>query len=804
MNSWFLQQCDVDAAFVQNPDSVTYHFETPQFIYYGLPIVAILGAFIFWRQRRNLRSAPLSLTISLTACRVVVLALLVVVLASPFVRRTDVAEKKPIVAILFDDSQSMGLASGPFDKDEETLRKLAIASGYQISSSALDPSLRTEFNNKTRAKLVQNIVQAQKAQLLEPLAKKYELRFYRFAREAKPLIVDTVKWELPEPQTDGSGTQIADAVLQVIGEAAGRPVAGLILFSDGESTGGQPLTKAAEECMAKATPLFAVPAGSKAKNMDVSIVDLSTAGQVTLGDTARVGVVIQSTQFDGRTVTVELFDGNTLLDTKEIALRSAEQQQVEMAFVAKQPGSRILSVNIKPFDDEPQKENNRDMTLLRVSDEKIKVLYIEGLPRWDFRFLKNAMRRDQGLAGQKSNQPEIVLETEWRRLPEADKAKALPQTIEELSAYHTVILGDASSKLLNDRFLSLLNQAVKEKGVGLLIEAGPYSMPHGLGNKIADLLPVQLDVAPGGLLAPTARLFRLELTPDGSLNDCMKLYDDTGRNQSAWSQMLPYSWCIGASRAQPGATVLAWNPMVENSYGKMPVISHHLAGKGRAMLVGMDSTWLWRQNVADRFFYKFWGQSIRFVARKDDTKKKKSTIEISPVPPRVKERVELDLYAYTQAGTPVQQDKLSVEVVGPGYRETVTAERDPDNKGHFKGALEFPALGDYRLNYGTGTGLDAAELTVSVRRSPEELRVPFVNRAKLKQLAESTPGGQMLELSDEEWAKKIVTAIEKSQFKTRREENQRTHTIWDNWIVLALLVGVYSLDIALRRMAGLS
>lgn len=463
MLSWFLQQCDADSSFVQNPNSVTYHFETPAFLFYGLPLVAVLGSFIFWRQRRNLRSAPLSLILSLTTCRVVILALLVVVLASPFVRRTDVEEKKPIVAILFDDSQSMGLASGSFEGADETVRKLAIAAGYQIAATGLDPSVRKEFNDKTRAKLVQTIVQAQKAQLLEPLAKKYELRFYRFGRDARRISVDPVQWELPEPAADGSGTHIADSVLKVMAEAAGRPVAGLILFSDGENTGGQPLTKASDECLAKSTPLFALPAGSGAKSKDVSIVDLSTAGQVTLGDTARVGVVIESTGYEGKTVKLELFDGTALLDTKEITLRGAEQQQVEMAFVAKQPGSRILSVNIKPFADEDQKENNRDTTMLRVSDEKIKVLYIEGLPRWDFRFLKNAMRRDQGLAGRSGNHPEIVLETEWRRLPDADRAKVLPQTIEELSAYHTVILGDASAKVLNDRFLALLMQAVRKK-----------------------------------------------------------------------------------------------------------------------------------------------------------------------------------------------------------------------------------------------------------------------------------------------------------------------------------------------------
>ena len=81
----------------------------------------------------------------------------------------------------------------------------------------------------------------------------------------------------------------------------------------------------------------------------------------------------------------------------------------------------------------------------------------------------------------------------------------------------------------------------------------------------------------------------------------MKLYDDSGRNQSAWSRRYP----IHGYRCQPapaaGRTVLAWNPAVENSYGKLPLISHHLFGKGRVMLVGMDSTWLWRRKCRGSF-----------------------------------------------------------------------------------------------------------------------------------------------------------------------------------------------------------
>jgi hypothetical protein len=807
MLSWFFQQSGIDNAFVERRDQVTFAFQEVRYLWFGLPIVLALGVGIFVLQRRNLRSAPLSLIAALTLCRVFILALLVTVLAGPYVKLEEVVEKKPIVAVMFDDSQSMGLEAGPFPDDGEEVRRLAVAAGYKVNDSALSPELRKEFNAKTRAKMAQTVAQAQKTALFDPLFKKYEVRFYSFAREATPFGVDPASLALPEPLPEGPVTQIGDSVAQVVALTEGRPIAGILVFSDGENTGGMTLEEAARECKQRNAPVFTIPVGTTRNLKDVSIVDVSSSGQVTVGDTARVSIVLESRGYDGKPAKVELFDGKKLLDTKEIILRGAEQQQVEMTFTANDPGPRILTAYVKPFDDESQKENNRDMTLLRVSEEKIKVLYIEGPPRWDFRFLKNAMRRDKGLAGRIGAQPDIILENEWRRLAETDRPKALPRTLDELAAYHTIILGDVSPKLLSPEFLKLISRAVREKGVGLLIEAGPQSMPHEFDGALLDLLPVQIDKRSTGIFAPTAKPFKLELTPDGSLNEVMRLYDEPGRNQSAWSQMLPYQWCVNAVRPTPTATVLMSNPNIQNSYGKLPLITHHVAEKGRVMLVGTDSTWLWRQNVADRFFYKFWGQAIRFVARKDESKRKKSSIEISPIPPRPKETVHIQLFAFTESGAPIQEKTLRVDVAGPGFRKSVELKADPDNKGRFFNAdtdkvpFQFPMVGDYRISFGTGA--NATEANFSVKRSSEELRFPNVNRGKMKLLADAT-NGKMAEMTDPDFAKTILERIEQSQLQTMTEKKPRTASIWDNWMLLTLLVVVYSIDIGLRRLAGLS
>jgi hypothetical protein len=762
MLNWLLRQANVGYVFLEHRGELTYHVQYPMAFLIGLPLVLLAGIGIYALQRRNLRSSPRSLIVALTVCRTFVLALLLAILSGPFVKLETVRENRPVFALLFDRSQSMDLVANSADA------------------------------RVSRARLAHDAVLAKRVEFIAPAAHRFDLKAYTFARDITLLGLDANNFTLPEPAPPGGpSTRIGDAIQHVLKEAAGRPIAGIVVFSDGESTGGLTLGEVAQACRTANAPVFAVPTGADAKARDVSIVDLSTSGQVTVGDTAKVGVVLESQGYDGQSVKVIVRDGDKVLDTKEITLRSAEQQSVELTFVAQESGPRYLVVEVPSFADEDFKTNNTDVALLRVSDEKIKVLYVEGLPRWDFRFLKNAMRRDAGLTGHAGKQPDIVLETEWRRLPTTAQANALPRTLDELAAYHTIILGDVSPKLLSPAFLNLLAQAVREKGVGLLIEVGPQAMPHEFDATLLDLLPVQIDRKAAGVYAPPAKPFKLELTPDGVLHEAMQLYDDPGRNQAAWAQMLPYQWCVAAVRPNPAATVLASNPNIVNNYGKLSLIAWQPVGKGRVMLVGTDSTWLWRQNVADRLFYKFWGQSIRFVARSEDAAKKKSWFEVKPVRTRPGEEALIELR------TPGEQPSVAIEISGPETQTTLVLDADPSTKGRYLGRFRVPAVGDFRFNYAAGN----AEARLRVLASAEEMRYPNVNRTVLRTLAETT-GGELVELSDPNWAQKIVSKLKGEPKVVKRPPVEAT--IWDNWMVLTLLVFVYTLDVGMRRLGGLS
>ncbi len=419
----------------------------------------------------------------------------------------------------------------------------------------------------------------------------------------------------------------------MLDDAAGRTVAGILVFSDGQNTGGRSPAEAAQAALRAGAPIFAVPTASSARARDVVVTDVFTAGLVFVGDTARVSVTVASHGFDARAVKVELRDGNIVLDSKDLVLHDAEEQRVELTFSAKEVGAKYLTVAIPPQTEEPEqlRSNNSEIAFVRVTDEKLRVLFVDGLPRWDFRFLKNAMRRDHGLCGRDSqDEPVVVLESEISRRSAAERARALPRSVQELAAYHTIILGDASSRLIDSALAAALAEAVREHGVGLIIAAGPRFVPHSLDEQLHGLLPVRLQSKTGGLDAPVYKPFQVELSPDGALHEVMRLYDDPGRNQAAWSQMPAYYWCAAAERPAPAATVLAWNPNYVGRFGKLPILAYHYAGRGRVFFVGTDSTWLWRRNVGDRFFYKFWGQAIRFVSRRDQKGATKSWIEARP------------------------------------------------------------------------------------------------------------------------------------------------------------------------------
>jgi len=832
MLDWLLNSIHVNGDIRSHIEHVTLAFQHPALWWLGLALLAPVGWYIYRRQRANLASAPPALGRTLTATRVLILLLLVFVLGGPYLKLDQKQEKKPIMALVFDQSQSMALPAGPFDSDDELLAA-AEAARYHVTDGKVDADTRKTLNAMTRAKLVQQAVQSRADEWLSPLTEKYDLRFYTLAGDLTrlPMPADTI--ELAEPQPQGGETHLGDGLAQLLDEAAGRQIASVVIFSDGQNTAGRSPAEAARAAEALSAPVFAVPAGSARPLKDVSVVDVFAPDQVFKDDVVQVSATLEVQGYPQQGVKVFLLEDGVEkpLAEKDVVLKNTEQQRVDLEFKAERPGTRTLTVKIQPVGELPEDiiDNNTESVGVRVSDDTLKVLYIEGLPRWDFRFLKNAMRRDKGLAGRGLRAPnatvpatvaggvapaavaapaaplaapasiaakvppDIVLEAEFRRRPAAERP-LLPQTVDELAEYHVVILGDVSPALVDSAFVEVLAQAVRERGVGLIVEAGTESMPHRYDAKFLELLPVHFRSRAPGISAQAYKPFKLEISPDGAIHESMRLFDDAGRNENVWAQMPPYYWCAAAERPSPAATVLAYNASVEGRYGKLPLVTHHYAGDGKVLFIGTDSTWLWRQNVGDRFFYKFWGQAIHFVARHDAKEaNKKSWVEVRPVRGRIGETGQVELMAIGADGAPRSEPKLVLKVEREGATpDTVEMTADKSIAGRYLGKLTPKAVGNYRIVHEQGGTLGPVDAWMHVKHSTEETRRPNVDLESLAAL------GEIVQLDD------LATITGKLVGEPKTVELHREASLWDNWLTLSLLVFVYSLDVGLRRLAGLS
>ncbi len=827
-----LQLLGIHEDVLKHLDRAELVFERTEVLWIGAVFLLPLAWMVYRRQKLNLHTVPKWLLATLCVTRVSILALLFLVLAGPYLRIDHKFERKPIVAFLFDNSQSMRLPAGPFETDEqfsEVARATGVAketSEEKPSSTPADPSqepstnreadaprspgtsvvidadTRAALNRIRRAELSQTAVRVANEKLLKPLDGKFDVRHVAFARDIEPFVFDPAKTEpqLPDVKS-GPSSWLGTVVQHVVDEAAGQKIAGIVLFSDGQNTGGRSPAEAARAAAQVGAPIFPVAIGSPKRLQDVSIVDLYTTGQVSIGDTVRVAVTLESHGFNKRLVKVELKDGDKVLDTKELVLLGTEQQQTELIFEAKEAGDKYLTVNVPAFAEEAEelRANNSDLAFVRISDEKLKVLLIDGLPRWDFRFLKNDIRRDNGIKGRTGEEPEVLVEAEWRRMSKEDQATKLPSTVKELAEYHTIVIGDASPDILHDDFRKALIEAVRDKGVGLIIEAGPRFMPQMYDREFQSLLPVVLKSnAANGIEAPAYKPFKIEITPEGLLHESLRLHDDPGRNVQVWSQMPTYFWVSAVERPSAAAIVLARNPSLENRWGKQPLIAYQFAGKGKVAFLGMDATFLWRQNVGDRFFYKFWGQMLRFVGRTDDgSDKKESRLLVRPVRVQPGESAEIELFAFTADGQPRTDATMKVSTLGPTGSQMLELVADKFVKGRFSGKFSPKETGEHRVLYQPNDTPKTIEGKLRVMPSSEELRDPNLNRPLLETLA-STTGGKVISIAE------LASLPDLFKGEPMLIEVHREASIWDNWLTLLLITLIYAFDVGLRRLSGLS
>lgn len=523
----------------------------------------------------------------------------------PMLRGRRVERTPSVVAVLIDESKSMGFRDAWRDR-----KRVA-----DLVRALEDPAA----GKATRSDALFRLLNRSNAELLRELMERHSVRVYRFGSvvrgaELAPARAGDITTGAPAEKLPlrsaapvAEQTRIGSAIEYAVRDTAGQPLAGIVLLSDGGQNLGEDPTAAARRAGAAGTPVHTIGFGDPTPPRDLAVSSILTDEVVRKGDDVVVSIALRQRGFRGKRVPLTLRLGSNVLHRVNVALGAdGARQEVTLSFTPETPGSHTLTAAIPGQPEEVSVANNRKDWPIRIVDKKLKILYVEGRPRWEYRYLKNAILRDPT-----TRFACLLVDAERSMGGEGNvPLYAFPRDRKELFTYDILILGDVPRDFFSAADMKNIRGFVEERGGSLVAMAGELFLPWQYrGTDLEAVWPIVVPASRREILFRDP--FQVELTDAGARNPMMFLAGDPQKNRQVWQSLPGMYWCGVADRVKPGATVLAHHPTQTGPDGKIPLMAVQQVGEGTSFMTMVDSTWQWRFRVGDTHFYRFWGQVLR-------------------------------------------------------------------------------------------------------------------------------------------------------------------------------------------------
>lgn len=579
-----------------------------------LLIVAAIAFAIFLYRREQLVTRNRRIT--MIALQAAVLLLLILVLMQPYAKIRTSNESKRSMIVMLDTSRSMAIqdprtAASDVEEAAKALGKMALDAPALGSDDAR--GMKEELGSTRRIDLARAALANEDMKLLDQLEESYDLRFFTFdsqlrsedPRATATQPADDAPQPAPLPVAEGISSQIGNAIEDAVDRFSGQPLAGAMVISDFAWVEGKDPVNVARRLKERRVPLYTVPVGLPAPP-DINVRGVIAPEVVFKGDRVPLRVKIESRGFAGKAVQLYFRVNEDEKESKQVTLKNGVQFEEFMFIPEAESGTLELSFEIKLQEGEITEVNNATAHRVRILDEKIKVLYVEGMPRWEFRYLRWVLLRDPRLQVQflmTQGDPALAASSPLHigRFPEDPKVAL---------QYDLIILGDVSSSYFNAAQTQLIEKLVRERGGSLLMLAGPMAAPSTYrDNPIGDLLPI--NIGTGGTFYPGNNISP-EVTEDGqkSLATSLSLSPDVSAR--IWRNV-NYMSLPNLAGAKSGATVLLRLPKANDAEADYPLVAWHRYGTGKSLFVATEDLWRMRLEVGDRFHARFWGQTIQFL-----------------------------------------------------------------------------------------------------------------------------------------------------------------------------------------------
>ena len=467
-----------------------------------------------------------------------------------------------------------------------------------------------------------------------------------------------------------------------------KNLVGVVLASDGDWNSGPAPLQAATRYRMKGIPIFTVPIGRPTRLPDVELLSLDAPTFGVSGKSVRVPFTVDSSlpREYVTTVTLKASDGSEV--TKEVRVAPMSRTREWILWKPAETGDFTVTLTVPKHPDETITDNNALTAPIAIRQEKLQVLVVESYPRWEYRYLRNALSRDPGVEVSC-----LLFHPGLSKVGGGNKdyIAKFPEGLDELSRYDVVFLGDigVDGGQLTAEQCRLLKGLVEFQASGLVFMPGWQGRQISLADTaLAELYPVVLDPSqPEGWGSRTPGQF--ELTETGRRSLLTKLADTQDDNLEVWEDLPGFQWYAPVVRAKAGTEVLSVHKDVANEFGRLPLLVTRTFGAGKVLFMGTDGAWRWRKGVEDKYHYRFWGQVVRWMAyQRNMAKGETMRLYYSPDQPQVRQTVALNANVMDRGGEPLAQGEVTAKITAPsGKSEVVRLNSTGDEWGVFNGSF---------------------------------------------------------------------------------------------------------------------
>ncbi|MCX7423043.1 MAG: hypothetical protein NT013_26400 [Planctomycetia bacterium] len=684
-----------------------------------------------------------------------------------------------------------------------------------------------EIERLPRAEIARRLLSDKPDSWLNELKKAFVVELRVFGGKSLPSELETLAETVQKPP-EGVSANVTSLVAALDASAADQqsPVRAIVVLTDGRETSGSDAIATARRWKDLNAAIYPILVGSERRPKDIVLDTIDVPPSVYLNDKPLAKVTLQAAGFEGETLTVVLeeLDGKTL--TKSVTVPKPESGlppavAVEFALDATKLGRHQFIVKTDVLKAETRDDNNARDFSLTVIDDKAKVLLVEGESRWEFRFLDSAFSRDERVRFERVlfEQPfmGILGETFYPRRLNFGSGEG-PIEKSPLAEFDLVVIGDVSPRDLPEPVLMQLDKFVSDIGGTVIFIAGKRHMPQQYRSATLDnLLPLSNPKVVSSLDPPTTpphlRGFHLRLTPDGERDSTLQMAGDAETNRTTWKSLPGHPWAM-IGDVKPGATVLATaddgQPLPPEMEKARALVVQQFYGLGQVLWLGFDSTWRWRHRVGDQHHHRFWGQLARTAAQNKATAGNEFVrfgLEATDIQSGQDVVFRARWTPQTLARRPGVKGKVAIFPKQNAKPDepvaTIDLLPDPTRPAQHQGRWLAPSAGEYRAVLkidgpplgGAADKEVAAEFQV---RGPltKELGDVTATRAILDQIAQASNGRVMLPQQLGELPK----LIHPEDLKTTESFE---HTLWDHWLLMALLFSLLTGEWVLRKWNGL-